>query len=147
MSLAGCQINQLISIFTSKNVWKFLIRIQLTKSHPKIIRGVNPPYLMPIRVKCQHQECGFLYFYLSNFWTSSLNFQNCHYSNRVLNARKKVNFFSQFFATCYLPTLLLDSQSGFSCYLCNPSFVDGVVKSFSPCVTRKKNNCPHFFCH
>jgi hypothetical protein len=35
----------LISIFTSENVGKFL-----TKSNP-IIRGVNPPCLMPIRVK------------------------------------------------------------------------------------------------
>ena len=35
----------------SKNVWKFLIKIHLTKSNPKIIRGVNPPCLMPIRVK------------------------------------------------------------------------------------------------
>jgi hypothetical protein len=29
----------------------FLIKIQLTKSNPKIIRGVNPPCLMPIRIK------------------------------------------------------------------------------------------------
>jgi hypothetical protein len=29
----------LISIFTSKNVWKFLMKIQLTKSNPKIMRG------------------------------------------------------------------------------------------------------------
>ena len=48
MSLAGCQI---ISIFTAKNVWKFLIKIQLTKSNPKIIRELNPPCLMPIKVK------------------------------------------------------------------------------------------------
>ena len=46
MSLAGCQN----SIFTSKNVWRFLIKIQLTKSNPKFLRGVNPPCLMPIRV-------------------------------------------------------------------------------------------------
>ena len=39
-----------MSIFTSKNVWKFLIKIQLTKSNPKIIKGINPPCLMPIRI-------------------------------------------------------------------------------------------------
>jgi hypothetical protein len=41
----------LISIFTSKNVWKLLIKVQVTKSNPKIIREVNPPCLMPIRIK------------------------------------------------------------------------------------------------
>ena len=40
-----------MSIFTSKKVWKFLIQIQLTKSNPKITRGVKVPCLMPIRVK------------------------------------------------------------------------------------------------
>ena len=39
----GVKLSQLISIFTSKNVWKSLIKIQLTKSNPKIIRGVNQP--------------------------------------------------------------------------------------------------------
>ena len=38
----GVKLSRLISIFTSKNVWKFLIKIQLTKSDPKIIRGVRP---------------------------------------------------------------------------------------------------------
>ena len=45
-----------MSIFTSKNVWKFLIKIQLTKSNPKIIGGVNPPCLMPIRVNDGHSK-------------------------------------------------------------------------------------------
>ena len=45
----GVKLSQLISIFTSNNVWKFLIKIQLIKSNPKIVRGVNPPCLMPIR--------------------------------------------------------------------------------------------------
>ena len=42
------KITRLMSAFTSKKV---LIKIQLTKSNPKIIRGVNPPCLMPIKVK------------------------------------------------------------------------------------------------
>ena len=50
-SWQGVKLSWLISIFTSKNVWKSMIRIQLTKSNPKILRGVNPPCLMPIRVK------------------------------------------------------------------------------------------------
>ena len=54
MSYAGCQINP---IFTSKQVWKFWIKIQLTKSNPKIIREVNPPCLMPIRVKLMNNNC------------------------------------------------------------------------------------------
>jgi hypothetical protein len=40
-----------MSIFTSRKVWKFSIQIQLTKSNPKITRGVKVPCLMPIRVK------------------------------------------------------------------------------------------------
>jgi hypothetical protein len=37
-------------IFTSKEVWKFLIRIQLKKFDPKRTRGWKVPCLMPIRV-------------------------------------------------------------------------------------------------
>ena len=51
MGLAGCQIFAIDLNSHLQNVWKFLIKIQLTKSNPKIIRGVNPPCLMPIRVK------------------------------------------------------------------------------------------------
>ena len=47
----GVKLTWLMSIFTSKKVWKFLIQIQLTKSNPKITRGVKVPCLMPIRVK------------------------------------------------------------------------------------------------
>jgi hypothetical protein len=47
----GVKLSGLISIFTYKKDRKFLIKIQLTKSNPKIIRGVNPPCLMLIRVK------------------------------------------------------------------------------------------------
>ena len=47
----GVKLTQLMSIFTSKKVWKFLIKIHLTKSNPKITRGVKVPCLMPIRVK------------------------------------------------------------------------------------------------
>ena len=54
------KLSRLISIFTSKNVWKFLIKIQLTKSNQKIIRGVNPPCLMPTRVKTAFDETFFV---------------------------------------------------------------------------------------
>ena len=47
----GVKLTQLMSIFTSIKVWKYLIKIQLTKSNPKITRGVKVPCLMPIRVK------------------------------------------------------------------------------------------------
>ena len=40
-----------MSSFTSKKIWKFFIQIQLTKSNPKITRGVKVPCFMPIRVK------------------------------------------------------------------------------------------------
>ena len=40
-----------MSIFTSKKGWKFLIKIQVTKSDPKKTRGWKVPCLMPIRVK------------------------------------------------------------------------------------------------
>ena len=46
----GVKLTRLMLIFTSKKVWKFLIQIQLTKSNPKITRGVKVPCLMPIRV-------------------------------------------------------------------------------------------------
>ena len=42
-----------MSIFTSKKVWKFLIKIQLTKYNPKRTRGWKVPSLMPIRVNQQ----------------------------------------------------------------------------------------------
>ena len=35
----GVKWIQLMSIFTSKKIWKFLIQIQLTESNPKITRG------------------------------------------------------------------------------------------------------------
>ena len=47
----GVKLTQLMLIFTSKKVVKFLIKIQLTKSNLKITRGVKVPCLMPIRVK------------------------------------------------------------------------------------------------
>ena len=47
----GVKLTQLMAIFTSKKVWKFLIQIQLKKSNRKITRGVKVPCLMPIRVK------------------------------------------------------------------------------------------------
>ena len=34
----GVKLTELMSIFTSKKVWKFLIQVQLTKSNPKITR-------------------------------------------------------------------------------------------------------------
>ena len=40
-----------MSIYISKKVWKFLIKIQLTKSDFKNDRGWKVPCLMPIRVK------------------------------------------------------------------------------------------------
>ena len=46
----GVKLTRLMSIFTSKKVWKFLIKIQLTKSNPKRTRGWKVPSLMPIRV-------------------------------------------------------------------------------------------------
>ena len=51
----GVKLTWLMSIFTSKKVWKFLIQIQLTKSNPKIYMGVKVPCLMPIRVKWKIQ--------------------------------------------------------------------------------------------
>ena len=47
----GVKLTQLMSIVTSKKVWKFLIQIHLTKSNPKITRGVKMPCPMAIRVK------------------------------------------------------------------------------------------------
>ena len=47
----GVKLTWLMSIFISKKVWKFLIKIQLTKSDPKRTRVWKVPSLMPIRVK------------------------------------------------------------------------------------------------
>ena len=44
----GVNLSQLISIFTSKNGWKFWTA---DKIQSKNYKGVNPPCLMPIRVK------------------------------------------------------------------------------------------------
>ena len=46
----GVKLNRLMSILTSKKVWKFLIKIQLTKCDPKRTMGWKVPSLMPIRV-------------------------------------------------------------------------------------------------
>ena len=51
MSMAWCQIKPIDVNFHLKKVWKFLIKIQLTKSDQKMTRGWKVPSLMPIRVK------------------------------------------------------------------------------------------------
>ena len=56
-ALQGVKLTQLMSILTYKNVWTFLIQIQLTKSNPKITRGVKVPCLMPIRVNTKTTHC------------------------------------------------------------------------------------------
>ena len=53
-------MTQLISILINKNFWKFLVKIQLTKSDPKKDRGSKVPCLMPIRVKRQKSKNVFL---------------------------------------------------------------------------------------
>ena len=40
----------LMSIFTSKKVWQFLVKTQLSKSDPKKTKGWKLPSLMPIKV-------------------------------------------------------------------------------------------------
>ena len=62
-------------IFTAKIVWKFLIQIQLTKSNPKITRGVKVPCLIPIRVNQVRRK------HIEDIWdlsqqTLSDNYQN-----------------------------------------------------------------------
>ena len=47
----GVRLIRLVLIFTSKKVWKFLIKIQLPKIWSKKDRGWKVPCLMPIRVK------------------------------------------------------------------------------------------------
>ena len=55
MSLAGyCQINQLMSIFTSKKVWIFFTKIQLTKSNPKRVRSEKYLPSCQLRMKKIH---------------------------------------------------------------------------------------------
>ena len=69
----GVKLTRLMSIFTSKKVWKLLIKIQLTKPDPKRTRGWKVPCLMQIRVKTlkafQHlghlDECSFSWNLLS----------------------------------------------------------------------------------
>ena len=47
----GVKLTRLMSIFTSKKVWKFLIKIQLPKIWFKKDKRWKVPCLMPIRVK------------------------------------------------------------------------------------------------
>ena len=44
------QLSQLMSTITSKKVWIFLIKIQLTKSDPKKDNEIKVSPLMPIKV-------------------------------------------------------------------------------------------------
>ena len=52
----GVKLTWLMLIFTSKKVWKFLIKHQLTKSDPKRTRWWKVPCLIPIRVKPVQQS-------------------------------------------------------------------------------------------
>ena len=81
MSLAGCQINPIMSMFIVKKVWKFLIQIQLTKSNPTIASEVKVPCLMPIRVK--------RYAGISASKTVLQNPQNIHKFPKLFIARTK----------------------------------------------------------
>ena len=60
MSLAGCQINPIDVNSHLQNSLEIL-QIQLTKSNPKITKGVNVPCLVPIRVKL---VCTFSFLFL-----------------------------------------------------------------------------------
>ena len=51
MSLAGCQIIPINLNFYLQKCLEIFDKNSADKSNPKIIRGVNPPCLMPIRVK------------------------------------------------------------------------------------------------
>ena len=51
MSLAGCQIIPIDLNFHLQKCLEIFDKNQLTKSNAKIVREVNPPCLMPIRVK------------------------------------------------------------------------------------------------
>ena len=61
----GIKLTRLMSIFTYKKVWKFFIKIQLTKSDPKRTRGWKVPCLMPIKSI-------FYKLFSANFKTGSL---------------------------------------------------------------------------
>ena len=74
----GVKWSWLISIFTSKNVWKFLIIIQPTKSNPKIISRVNRLWLMPIRVNLIWNWL----LKMAKIWSLEPNFEDfCDFSN------------------------------------------------------------------
>ena len=60
-----------MSIFTSKKVWKFLVKIQLTKPDPKRTGGWKVPCLVPIRVKRAKNQFTIPH-YLSLLWIFSI---------------------------------------------------------------------------
>ena len=60
LACQGVKLTQLMSIFTSKKVWTFLIKIQLTKCDPKRTRGRKVPSLVPIRVNTKYLEVSWL---------------------------------------------------------------------------------------
>ena len=69
----GVKLTWLMSIFTPKKVWKFLIKIQLTKSNPKRTRGWKVPYPMPIRVNTVLQYIFQLTTFMRPIWNCKCN--------------------------------------------------------------------------
>ena len=63
------KLTRLMSIFTSKKVWKFLIKIQLTKSDPKRTRGGKCPPSCQLGLRCLQKD-------LSPMWKISKGLAN-----------------------------------------------------------------------
>ena len=83
----GIKLIQLLSIFTAKKVWKFLIKIQLTKFDPKRTRGWKVPCLMPIRFKK----------YGISFMKSSTSISTFTKSFQLRKLREEIKSHSQIF--------------------------------------------------
>ena len=102
----GVKLSRLISIFTSRNVCKILIKIQLTKSKPKIMRGVCPPCLMPIRVHNSKENNQYFFSAISKelFLRIWFDLLSCPYPFLTLSQKLGINscYIHNFVSVCYL---------------------------------------------
>ena len=110
----GVKLSRLISIFTSKNVWKFLVKNQLTNSDPKMT-GVESA----LPHANQGLQSGSLLPLLVDFWC------NCRVIASPWKLKVKVSFLPKRFCFCCLCLYFVHTFFG-----CSTAFIDLYLSVF-----------------
>ena len=104
MSLAGCQINPIDVNFHLQKVWKFLIKIQLTKPDPKRTRGKKcPPSCQLGLIEILARIIGHENWIRShmNKWVAG----RCWITNKDCRLQTGFPIYENFFSIIYWPNL------------------------------------------